>query len=148
MGKKVTRPATKKKAPKTKPIPAMHGECGCGSVVFTVKAPVSDVTWCHCARCQKFHGGPGAYATAPRGALSFQRRDGLAWWDASPTVQRGFCRQCGSSLFFSDSNEATLSLCPGALTSPTGIKSRSHIFIGSKPDWYQVDDGLPQHHTM
>lgn len=52
---------------------------------------------------------------------------------------------CGSSLFFSDSNEATISLCPGALTSPTGLESQSHIFIGSKPDWYEVKDGLPQH---
>ena len=144
MGKKVTRPATKKKAPKTKPIPAMHGECGCGSVVFTVKAPVSDVTWCHCARCQKFHGGPGAYATAPRGALSFQRRDGLSWWDASPTAQRGFCRQCGASLFFSDSNESSIAICAGALTSPTGLKSEAHIYMADKPDWYEVKDGLPQ----
>lgn len=145
MGKKVTKPATKKKAPKPKAIPALHGECGCGSVVFTVKSPVSNVTWCHCSKCQRFHGGPGPYASAPRGALSFQRRDGLAWWDASPTTQRGFCRQCGSSLFFSDSNEATIAICPGALTSPTGLKSDAHIYLASKPDWYDVKDGLPQH---
>lgn len=145
MGKKATRPAAKKKAPRRPAIPELHGKCGCGSVVFTVKGPVSNVTWCHCSKCQRFHGGPGAYASAPRGALSFQRRDGLAWWDASPTTQRGFCRQCGSSLFFSDSNEATVSICPGALASPTGLKSQSHLFIGSKPDWYQVKDGLPQH---
>jgi len=143
MGKKA--PPKKKPAAKPKPAPELHGHCGCGSVKFTVKAPLTNVVWCHCTKCQRFHGGPGAYASAPRGALSFQRRDGLAWWDASPTAQRGFCRQCGSSLFFSDSNEATISICPGALLSPTGLKSRAHIFIGSKPDWYDVKDGLPQH---
>ena len=130
---------TKKKKPGE-----LHGSCGCGSVTFTVKGPLSDVVWCHCGKCQRFHGGPGAYSSVPRGALVFQRRDGLTWWDASPTAQRGFCRQCGSSLFFSDSNEATVSVCPGALTPPTGLKSKLHIYVGSKPDWYQVKDGLPQ----
>jgi hypothetical protein len=136
---------TKKKKPAPKKAGELHGSCGCGSVTFTVKGPMSDVVWCHCGKCQRFHGGPGAYSSVPRGALVFQRRDGLTWWDASPTAQRGFCRQCGSSLFFSDSNEATVSVCPGALRPPTGLKSKSHIYVGSKPDWYQVKDGLPQH---
>lgn len=143
MGKKAT--PKKKPVVKRKPAAEFHGQCGCGSVVFTVKGPLTNVVWCHCTKCQRFHGGPGAYASAPRGAVSFQRRDGLAWWDASPTAQRGFCRQCGSSLFFSDSNEATISICPGALTPPTGLKSQSHLHVGSKPDWYDVKDGLPQH---
>ena len=144
--KKVAKRAPKKPARK-KPAGELHGACGCGSVTFTVKGPVSHVVWCHCSKCQRFHGGPGAYASAPRGAIVFQRRDGLAWWDASPTAQRGFCRQCGASLFFSDSNESRLSICAGAFTPPTGLESKSHIFMGSKPDWYQVKDGLPQHQT-
>jgi len=141
MATKVTK---KKKAAPKKPG-ELHGSCGCGSVTFTVKGPLSDVVWCHCSKCQHFHGGPGAYTSVPRGALVFQRRDGLTWWDASPTAQRGFCRQCVSSLFFSDSNEAQVSICPGALTPPTGLKSQQHIYVASKPDWYDVKDGLPQH---
>lgn len=143
--KKVTQPKNLRKPPKKKAPLELHGSCGCGSVTFSVKGPVSKVVWCHCTKCQRFHGGPGAYATIPRGAIRFERRDGLAWWDASPTVQRGFCRQCGSSLFFSDSNESSLAICPGAFASPTGLHSASHIFVGSKPDWYQVQDDLPQH---
>lgn len=142
---KAKKPA--KKAPSKKSAPELHGSCGCGSVTFTVKGKVNDVVWCHCSKCLRFHGAPGAYATAPRGAIVFERRDGLSWWDASPTVQRGFCRQCGSSLFFSDSNEATLAICAGAFASPTGLESSSHIFVGSKPDWYQIKDGLPQLQT-
>jgi len=141
--------ATKKKTPsKVKKVTQVKGTCGCGSVAFTVQGPLGDVSWCHCSKCQRFHGGPGAYTSIPRGVISFQRRDGLAWWDASPTVQRGFCKQCGSSLFFSDSNESTLAVCAGALIPPTGMKSTMHIFVGSKPDWYEVNDGLPQHETV
>jgi hypothetical protein len=141
--------ATKKKtAPKAKKVTQVKGTCGCGSVAFTVQGPLGDVSWCHCSKCQRFYGGPGAYILIPRGAIAFQRRDGLAWWDASPTVQRGFCKQCGSSLFFSDSNESTLAVCAGSLIPPTGMKSTMHIFVGSKPDWYEVNDGLPQHETV
>jgi hypothetical protein len=146
--------ATKKKATKAKPAPkkptptALRGTCGCGAVQFSVQAPLSSVVWCHCSKCQRFHGGPGAYTSAPRGALSFSKRDGLAWWDASPTVQRGFCKTCGASLFFSDSNEARVSICAGALIAPTGLESSLHIFVGSKPDWYEVKDGLPQRETV
>ena len=140
--------ATKKK-PKKAAVPGvLEGTCGCGAVQFKLQAPVRDVVWCHCSKCQRFHGGPGPYTTAPRGALSFTKREGLAWWDASPTVQRGFCKVCGASLFFSDSNEATVSIAAGALVSPTGLKSALHIFVGSKPDWYEVKDGVPQRETV
>ena len=145
--KKKTKAPAKVK-PKTKGLIERHGECGCGSVMFIVVGPMSPVTWCHCSKCQRFHGGPGPYTTAPRGARRVARRDGLAWWNASPTVQRGFCKQCGSSLFFSDSNDAKIAICAGALKSPTGLRSNGHIFVASKPDWYEVKDGLPQHDTV
>jgi hypothetical protein len=139
--KGVTVAAKKKKAsPKV-----VQGTCGCGAVQFTVQPPLSDVVWCHCSKCQRFHGGPGAYTTVPRAAMSFTKREGMAWWDASPTVQRGFCKLCGSSLLYSDSNESTVAICAGALISPTGLKSVSHIFVGSKPDWYEVEGKLPKH---
>lgn len=140
--------ARKKTTKRSTPRPALsarHGRCGCGGVEFTVKGPVTNVVWCHCSKCRRFHGGPGAYCSIPRGAISFQKRESLAWWDASRTVQRGFCRVCGSSLFFSDSNESTLSLVAGALDTPTGLKGRAHIFVSSKPDWYELEDGLKQH---
>lgn len=47
-----------------------------------------------------------------------------------------------------DSNQASIAICPGALQSPMGLVSTRHIFVGSKPDWYEVKDGLPQHDTL
>lgn len=137
-----------KKAAKPTAPGVLKGTCGCGAVQFQVQGPMSGVVWCHCSKCQRFHGGPGPYTSVARGALSFQKREGLAWWDASPTVQRGFCKVCGASLFFSDSNEARVSIAAGALVSPTGLESKLHIFVGSKPDWYEVKDGLPQRETV
>ncbi|MFO0600827.1 MAG: GFA family protein [Myxococcaceae bacterium] len=128
----------------TKKAKTLKGGCECGGVEFRLSPPLRPVVWCHCSKCQRFHGGPGAYTTAPRAALRFTRRTGLKWWNASKTVQRGFCGKCGASLFFSDSDSDTVSIAAGALTSPTGLKSSLHIFVGSKPDWYQLHDDLPR----
>jgi hypothetical protein len=113
-------------------------------VRFVVQAPLRDVVWCHCSRCQRFHGGPGPYTTVPRAQVRFRAQHGLAWWKASKTVLRGICRECGASLFFSDSSSPELTIAAGALVPPTGLRSTLHLFVGSKPDWYSLDQVLPK----
>lgn len=133
-----------KKKTTTKPKKHVRGECGCGAVQFEARAKLHDVVWCHCSKCQRWHGGPGPYTWLPRAALHFTKQDGLTWWRASKTVQRGFCKHCGSSLFWSDAQYPVISIAAGALVAPTGLKSASHIYVGSKPDWYVIKDGLPK----
>jgi hypothetical protein len=33
----------------------------------------------------------------------------------------------------------------GALDGPTGLKTIGHIFVGEKPDFYEITDDLPQY---
>ncbi|MFT3708942.1 MAG: GFA family protein [Archangium sp.] len=123
----------------------IKGECSCGAVKFELKPPLRNVVWCHCSKCQHWHGGPGPYTTCEKSAVSFQNDVGLTWWRVAKTVERGFCRVCGSSLFYADSNETTWSIAAGSLNSPTGLKTSMHIFVKSKPDWYELgDDGVPR----
>ena len=32
----------------------------------------------------------------------------------------------------------------GAFDQPSSLKGESHIFVGDKGDYYEIDDGLPQ----
>ena len=32
----------------------------------------------------------------------------------------------------------------GSLDGPTGLKTIGHIFVGEKPDFYEIVDGLPK----
>ena len=39
----------------------------------------------------------------------------------------------------------TVRLRIGTLDTPVETKASDHIFVGSKAEWYEILDGLPQH---
>lgn len=121
----------------------MHtGGCCCGAVRFELHGQTTGVTYCHCSKCRRWHGHVGAYTAVDRQDFRFTEQRGLAWYAASDTVRRGFCRDCGSTLFFDNRDDAKLALCPGAVDAPTGLREKAHIFLGSQGDYYTVQDGL------
>lgn len=119
------------------------GSCLCGAVRYELRGKSTRVTYCHCSKCRRWHGHVGAYAAVDREHLVFLEQRGLRWHQASPKARRGFCGECGSSLFFDEVGETKISFCPGTLDAPTGLSSKAHIFVGSKGDYYPLaDDGL------
>jgi hypothetical protein len=118
------------------------GGCLCGAVRFTVTGPLRPVVFCHCGMCQRWHGTAGAYTNSAAKDLVFAREDGLTWYASSSVARRGFCRICGSSLFWERIGDGTLSIAAGAFDPPTGLKPGRHIFAADKPDWYEIADGL------
>jgi hypothetical protein len=67
----------------------------------------------------------------------------LAWYRSSAAAERGFCRVCGSNLFWRPEGEGRTAITAGTLDGPTGIKLTEHIFVGDKGDYYSIDDDLP-----
>lgn len=124
------------------------GGCLCGAVRYEVTGQLTSVTYCHCSKCRKWHGHAGAYCAVDRDGFKLTEAGSLRWFAASDTVRRGFCGECGSSLFFDETTDPKISLCPGTLDSPTGVREKAHIFVGSKGDYYEVDDELPKYETM
>jgi hypothetical protein len=41
-----------------------------------------------------------------------------------------------------------MAFCPGSLDAPTGTREKAHIFVGSKGDYYDICDNLPQYDTL
>jgi len=70
--------------------------------------------------------------------------DGLAWFQSSAQVRRGFCSICGSTLFFDPIDQDWTSVAMGAFDEPTGATLSVHIFVADKGDYYEIADGLPQ----
>ena len=124
------------------------GGCLCGAVRYDITGPLTQVTYCHCSKCRRWHGHVGAYCAVDR--AHFRMKDGGAvkWFRMSPTVQRGFCGDCGSSLFWDEDGEAKLSLCAGTLDAPSGTHEKAHIYVGSKGDYYELHDALPKYDTF
>jgi hypothetical protein len=125
--------------------PEIHkGGCLCGAVTFEVHGPMRDVVACHCGQCLKSHGNFAAFSATAKENLRFTEDHGLAWYVSSEKARRGFCRECGASMFWEPSFADYTAVAAGALESPTGLKLVRHIFVTDKPDWYEIADGLEQ----
>lgn len=87
----------------------------------------------------------GAYTAVERAGFRLVEQRGLKWHAANESVRRGFCGECGSSLFWDESGDPRMSICAGTMDAPTGLTSKAHIYVGSKGDYYPlVEDGLLQ----
>ena len=121
-----------------------EGGCLCGAVRYQVKGRLRDVVNCHCSMCQRLHGNFGPHSKARKVNISITKSDGLAWYKTSEIAQRGFCRICGSGLFWEPFDLDATGIVAGTLDAPTGLKTSGHIFVGEKSDFYEICDGLPQ----
>lgn len=119
------------------------GGCLCGQVRYVVKGPISDVSYCHCAMCRRFHGHAGAFVGALRTDFAFVGTGRPSWYASSDKARRGFCPTCGSALFWDAPDESRTYFTAGSLDEPTGLTGRRHIFAADKSDYYAIDDDLP-----
>lgn len=120
------------------------GGCLCGAVRYEIKGPLRDVVNCHCSFCQKQHGGFGPHTKARKVNITLSKSDGLGWYQTSDVARRGFCRECGSGLFWEPFDLDATGIIAGTLDGPTGLKTMGHIFVSEKPDFYEITDDLPQ----
>jgi hypothetical protein len=123
----------------------MHaGSCLCRAVTFTVDAPLQPPDACHCTQCRKQSGHFWASTDVPRAALSVKGARSLRWYQSSEKIRRGFCKICGSFLFWDPPARASIAIAMGAFDTPTETALAMHIFVADKGDYYAIEDGLPQ----
>lgn len=120
------------------------GGCLCGAVRYEIDGPPRPVIACHCSQCRHTTGHFLAATAAARGDITITGADNLTWFISSPTARRGFCRICGSNLFWDGKDLPYLSITAGTLDTPTGLKLDRHIFVADKGDYYDIADGVPQ----
>ena len=121
------------------------GRCLCGRVTLVAERLGRDVVYCHCSQCRRQSGHCYAATDVLDEHLSVTDDDALAWYAASDEAKRGFCRHCGSALFWKADGSAKTSILVGCLDAPTGLAGKAHIFVADKGDYYELDDGLARH---
>lgn len=121
-----------------------RGSCLCGAVGFRTRGPLRGVIYCHCSQCRKQTGHYVAATSAADANIDIEGSESLAWYAASEAAKRGFCRVCGSVLFWKHEGLDRISIMAGAFDRPSGLKAQSHIFVADKGDDYTIDDGLPR----
>ncbi len=119
------------------------GSCLCGAIKYTINGPLRDVTACHCSQCRKQSGHYYAATSAADADLIIEGGDNLTWYEASDDAKRGFCKTCGSALFWKNNGENKTSILAGSLDGDAGVKLIDHIFVADKGDYYEINDGVP-----
>ena len=119
------------------------GQCLCGAVRFSGAFADQPFHMCHCGQCPRWSGHYWSGFEAD--GLRIEGGDALRWFRSSPEAERGFCQHCGSSLFWRLVGADRVSVSPGALELPTGLRPAGHIFVADKGDYYDIADGLPQY---
>jgi hypothetical protein len=122
----------------------LTGQCLCGANAFQLDAPPGPVTACHCSQCRRYSGFFAASIDVDAAHLTWSRQGHVTTYTHPSGSQRAFCGTCGTKLWFRYADGA-LSLEAGLIDTPTGTRLTSHIFTGSKGDFYDIADGLPQH---
>jgi hypothetical protein len=120
------------------------GSCLCGAVRFEVRGDLPGPDACHCTQCRKHSGHYFASTDVARAALTIRGEEHVHWYQSSAKVRRGFCAQCGSSLFWDPIFKDRIGIAMGAFDTPTGTRLAIHIFVADKGDYYDIADGLPQ----
>jgi hypothetical protein len=120
------------------------GGCLCGAVRYRLTGPLSDVIACHCTQCRRQTGHYAAETWVPLDRFQLERDAALTWYRSSAQAERGFCRVCGSVLFWKPSAKPLISITAGTLDGPTGLSIAEHIFCKDKGDYYEILDGKPQ----
>ena len=125
-----------------------RGSCLCRRVTYEITGELTDVLNCHCSMCRKLHAA--AFRTRARVATkdwkTLTGEEFIKFYESSPGERKGFCSECGSSLFTKfDARPDVIGFPLGTLDTDPGVKATRHIFVGSKAPWFDITDALPQH---
>ena len=80
-------------------------------------------------------------------ALTIRREDNVAWYESSREVKRGFCRVCGSTLFWKPELKGyeRVGVSADPFDQPLPEKICKHTLVADKGNYYTIANELPQH---
>ena len=125
------------------PTTVKTGGCLCGKVRYHAANPRPQLIACHCTQCRKTSGHfVVATACATTDLQIDDPHNALAWYASSAAAQRGFCKHCGSSLFWRNNNRPSTSIMAGTLDNANDMQITRHIYVDDAGGYYSFDDGV------
>jgi hypothetical protein len=114
------------------------GKCLCGAVRFTAQDVSAEASACHCGMCLRWSGGP--FLSVMVKSVEWADEDALGVIVSSDWAERGFCKRCGSSLYYRltspERYRGPTFIAFGALDERGGIILTKEWFVDRKPEGY------------
>ena len=109
----------------------IKGSCLCKSISFEIYNECRYSILCHCTICQKSNAEFSNYTKVQKENFNFSTKKNLKWFYSSKNFKRGFCSNCGSSLFFqSQHSNSEIAVSTGSLN--TRVPVKGHIYYKDK----------------
>lgn len=110
--------------------------CLCSAVKITVSGDHKEVGACHCNMCRRWGGGPGIAVYVGKDPLAIEGGDNVGVYRSSDWAERGFCKACGSNLFYRVVESGDHYLYAGLFDDQDDFEMTTQVFIDEKPDYY------------
>ena len=124
---------------------AFTGGCQCGAVRYRAEPIIDNAHICHCRMCQKAVGNFfAALVGAPKETFALTRGE-PATFRSSEHVERGYCRDCGTPLFYNGVNSKYVSLTIGSMDHPERLKPMSQDGIEGRMPWFSELTSVPDY---
>jgi len=113
------------------------GKCLCGATRLEVKNIARDLGACHCSICRKWSGGP-LLAVDCGTEVTLHGEENISVFDSSEWADRGFCKKCGTHLFYRLKESGQYIVPVGLIDLEDDHYNFNHqVFIDEKPSYYQ-----------
>jgi hypothetical protein len=111
------------------------GGCLCGAVRFTASPSDHEVGVCHCSMCRRWSAGPFMVRDCGT-TLKVEDTSSLGTYRSSEWAERGFCKQCGTPLYYRLIDKDSYFVSAEAFDDVKDITFTTQIFIDEKPNYY------------
>lgn len=116
-----------------------QGTCLCGAIKIQADKMSTEVGACHCGTCRTWGGGP-LMATNCGTEVTITGEENLGVFDSSPWAERGFCKRCGTHLFYRIKQTGPTLIPLGLLHTDAKLSFTSQVFIDEKPAYYDFSN--------
>lgn len=122
----------------------LAGGCQCGAVRYQTKTLIDNAHICHCRMCQKAVGNYfAALVSTPKLHLTWTRGE-AARFRSSASVDRGFCGNCGTPLFYDDVKSENIAITIGSLDHAYKVDLKTQDGIEGRMPWFASISELPE----
>lgn len=119
------------------------GRCLCGAVRFTAEISRPEHNACHCGMCRRWSGGSPFFGIRAED-VKFEGEENVGRYDSSDWAQRGFCKQCGTALFYYFKGSKWYGMSAGVFDDNDRFTLTREIFIDRKPHGYSFAGDHPK----
>ncbi len=113
----------------------LKGQCVCGKIQVQARSDNLSASACHCKTCRRW--GGSAFMEIECGqAVTFTGEEYLSVFSSSDWAERGFCKNCGSHLFYRLKGTGQHMVPVGIFDDGYDVAFEKQVFIDEKPAYY------------